>query len=237
MKAHWLVLPLLVACGTTQSSGDDDDMMMPDGNNPPPPAMIKLNGTATEQGQSGSMPLADMMIGVYNMSDESTAIATAMSDSAGNWTIMLTTDGKPQDVFFKGTKANYVDSYAYPAAPITKDVDVPVNTMTSSTFNLLLVFSGASSSNGVITMVVNDSGDAPVKDATVSSMPASGSVRYMDANGRPQSSTATNTDGLSFFFDVPPGKVTVSAAKTGMTFKSHELTARAGKFTTTAIKP
>ena len=235
MKAHWFLI--LAACGanTGPGTGDDDDTM-PDAA-PVTPTMLKITGTASEQGQSGSTPLADAMIGVYNTSDEATALATATTDSAGTWTITLTTDGKPQDVFFKGTKANYVDAYTYPPAPLTKDTAIEINTMTTSTFNLLLTFSGASSSKGVITMVVLDGNDAPVQGATVSSMPASGAYRYMDANGYPQSSTATNTDGLSFFFDVPPGNVTVSATKTNMTFKSHALNARAGKFTTTSIKP
>lgn len=233
MKAHWFLI--LAACGAnTGGTGDDDDTMA---DAAVTPTMLKLTGTATEQGQGGSTPLADATISVYKASDEATALATAMTDSAGNWTITLTTDGKPQDVFAKATKANYVDAYAYPPAPLTKDTTVDINTMTTSTFNLLLTFSGASSSKGVITMVVLDANDAPVQGATVSSMPASGAYRYMDANGYPQSSTATNTDGLSFFFDVPPGNVTVSATKANMTFKSHALNARAGKFTTTAIKP
>ena len=236
MKLHWLLF--LAACGsqTGTNGGDDDDTTNPDGSMPTP-TMLKITGTATEQGQSGSSPLADTMIGVFKASDENIALATTMSDTAGNWTITLTTDGKPQDVFFKGTKTNYVDAYTYPAAPLTKDTTVEINTMTSSTFNLLLTFSGASSSKGVITMVVLDANDAAVEGATVSSMPASGAYRYMDSNGYPQSSSATNTDGLSFFFDVPPGNVTVTATKSGMTFKSHALNARAGKFTTTSIKP
>jgi hypothetical protein len=36
-------------------------------------------------------------------------------------------------------------------------------------------------------------------------------------------------------FDVPSGDVTVTATKTGATFKSHSLKARADQFTTTII--
>jgi hypothetical protein len=236
MKTIWILVALAACNNTSGPPGGDDDDMPPDAH-VDTPAMIKLTGMAVEQGQSGSTPLASMAIGVYKMNDEANALATTMSDASGNWSITLTTDGNPLDVYFKGTKADYVDAYSYPAKPIAKDTNIEINTMSNSTFSLLLIFTGASSSNGMITMVVLDDAEGPVKDATVSSMPASGAYRYMDANGRPQSSTATNTDGLSFFFDVPPGNVTVSASKSGMTFKSHALNARAGKFTTTSIKP
>ena len=87
-----------------------------------------------------------------------------------------------------------------------------------------------------IGLAVVDGQGNPVQGATVSSTPAAGSYHYTDSGGLPSSSaTSTSADGVAFLFNVPSGAITVSAAKSGMTFKSHVVTARADKMTTTGI--
>jgi hypothetical protein len=108
--------------------------------------------------------------------------------------------------------------------------------LSSSTFGLLVQFAGGSSGKGVITMIVVDSSGQPVQGATASTSPSS-TVKYSDGSGYPTATSGTNTNGIAFMVNVPPGDVSVSASKSGMTFKSHTLNARADKFTTTAIAP
>jgi hypothetical protein len=72
--------------------------------------------------------------------------------------------------------------------------------------------------------------------ATVSANPAAAKYAYIDANGLPDSTTGTAADGVAFMVDVAPtGTITVSATKSGVTFKSHALKARADVLTTTLI--
>ena len=79
-----------------------------------------------------------------------------------------------------------------------------------------------------------DAATVAVSGATVASAPAATSYCY-DQGGFPnKSATMTDTDGVAVMFNVT-GAVTVSATKTGATFKSHSVNAVAGAFTTTLI--
>ena len=98
-------------------------------------------------------------------------------------------------------------------------------------------FGGGHAGNGVIAMGVYDASGMPIEGAKVESNPASGAYKYSDASGFPTSTSGTAADGRAFMFDVPPGDVTVNAIKSGTQFHSHQLNARADKFTTTAIAP
>jgi len=242
MKALVSMLVFLVACGSHSSGadgsgGDDAPKVFMDA---PAmvPQMITISGTASEQAQSGATPLAGVTIGIYRTSDESTALATAMTDAQGKYSVMVPTGGHDVDGFIKATKSGYVDTYAYPASPwIASSTLGDANMLSTSTFGLLVSFGGGHSGNGVITMIVTDTSNMPVMGATVTTSPASGAYKYSDSSGFPTSTTATAADGLSFMFDVPPGNVTVNAMKPGMQFHAHALNARADKFTTTVIEP
>ena len=215
--------------------GEPDAMVYMDA---PPvvPTQLAISGAATEQGQSGSTPLAGVTIALYKTGSDASALATATTDAQGKYTLMMMTDGKPIDGYVKASKSGYVDTFAYPAAPVTHDMTMfDANMLTTGTFNLLVSFGGGSAGKGVVTMVVQDASAKPVQGATVASVPASGAYKYSDASGYPTSTTATNTDGLAFMFDAPPGNVTVKATKQGSTFKAHAIMVRADKFTTTII--
>jgi hypothetical protein len=69
----------------------------------------------------------------------------------------------------------------------------------------------------------------------IASTPAAPTYCYNGTNGLP-SSTATETqpDGVGYMFNVT-GQVSVTATKSGSTFKSHTVNARAGALTTTLI--
>jgi len=243
MKAHqlWIVAVLaLAACG---GGGSSSDGMNPDGNNngndgeppPPPPGKRSISGTAAEQGQGGATPTADVAIAVFDVADEATALASATSDAQGNYSLEI--DDSHTDVFVKATKADFVDTFAYPAGTLSgATAKIDANMLTTNTYGLLLNFIGGSMSKGMITLNVTDAGGTAVAGATVDSSPAAGKVRYL-SGGFPSGTDGTDDSGVAFLVDVPPGNATLSAMKSGSTFKSHQVNARAMTFTTTVIAP
>jgi len=93
---------------------------------------------------------------------------------------------------------------------------------------------------GAIAVVVIDAAEMPVMGATTASSPAASKVCY-NATGAAgtipsRNATATDADGVAYMFNVT-GQATVSAMKSGSTFLSHGVNARAGAFTTTLIQP
>jgi hypothetical protein len=201
------------------------------------PATITISGQAIVQGQSSSSPQAGVAIAVYATGNDSTALATATTDSSGNYSLQLPTHGQPVDGYIKATMSGLVDTYVYPPAPMSADSSNATASMVSTDdYSGLVGIEGADSSNGMIILDVLDASLAPVSGAKVSSNPASGKSAYMNSSGQPFSSSSTYTDGLAFLFDVPTsGAVTVSASKSGMTFASHAVTARGGALTTTVV--
>src|SRR5258705_537628 len=78
---------------------------------------------------------------------------------------------------------------------------------------------GQEMGKGVVGMAVLDAAGTGIEGAEVSSTPAAARYRYMESNGFPSSSaTATAADGVAFMFSVPPGQVTITATKSGLTF-------------------
>jgi hypothetical protein len=235
---------LAAACGGSKDGGpgpgsnpDNPDAPMVFMDAPPVvPTTIKLSGTATEQGQSGSTPLAGAAIALFKIGDDANPLATATSDAQGNYMLSADTNGDPLDGYIRATKSSYADTFSYPARAWVADATgVDANMLSSNTYGLLVLFAGASSSNGMVTLVVTDSSGTAVQGATVASDPVSREYKYSDSNGQPNSDGPTAADGLAFMFDAPPGDLKVSATKSGMTFHAHTINARAGKFTTTLV--
>ncbi len=236
MKLYPFVL-LIAACGggsshTKPDAGPDARVF----NDAPPsvPATITIGGTAFDSGQGSSTPLAGVTISLKNRADDS-QLASATSDASGKYSMSVTTGGHVVDAYILATMSGYADAAAFPAGPFAADNDkADSNLITSTNFNLLSIYTGQQSGNGIIVAEILDASSMPVAGATVASSPAS-TYRYSDANGRPSSTTSTNTDGTSFLVNVPVGAVTLSATKTGDAFKSHTVTARADTFTSTVI--
>jgi hypothetical protein len=77
----------------------------------------------------------------------------------------------------------------------------------------------------------------PVMGATIETSPSSPTYRY-STNGLPTpAATSTAADGIGFAFNAPPGAMTVSATKSGSTFKTTSLKAHADALTQTIVTP
>lgn len=240
------VLIFVAACGGGGSGSDSNNV---DGAtnedakvflDAPPvvPMTIMIGGKTTETGLGGESVVAGVEMAAFASGNESTALAMATSDAQGNYTMSVMTNGAPLDGYLKATKAGYVELYMYPTGPfIASTTDAGVNMMSPSNRDYLntLAGGGQMAGKGMIGLQVRDAGGNPVAGATISSSPAS-TYRYTNSSGLPSSNAmATSADGVAFMFNVPSGPITISAAKSGMTFKSHVVVARGDTFTTTSI--
>ncbi|NVB83357.1 MAG: hypothetical protein HOV81_33605 [Kofleriaceae bacterium] len=208
------------------------------------PAMITVTGTAKEVGLTGTTPLAGVTVAAYRNGNDTDAVAMATTDSSGNYTLTITTNGQALDGYVKATLAQYVDTYLYPPFALAENFDgASLNMVKPATFGVLAntaCRANQDSGKGTIAVIVASAPDtsaAAVEGATVSSTPAATKYCYNGTSGAPDfMATATAADGIGYMFNVT-GDVTVSAMKTGSTCNSHKVNARAGALTTTLIVP
>jgi hypothetical protein len=233
-----------VACGgdgggsgvDAPNGGGDDAPSSID--SPPVPTMITISGTASSRGIGSTTPVVGATVGAFANTDETTPVGMATTDAQGMYSIVITTSGSALDGFVKATKTGLVDTYVYPTAPISADQVAPVNMVTPGNYDTLstLAQGNQMDQNGLIALIIQDAAAMPVAGATVSSTPAASVYRYNGANGLPSSqTTSTQADGTAYMFNMPPGAATVSATKTGLTFKTHGLNVHALALTTTLV--
>ena len=144
------------------------------------------------------------------------------------------------DGYLRSTATGFLDTYLYPPAPLAASTDQAFAVMvTSGTFDLLGSLAiGDAPTDGLAQMlvIVADCNNDPVQGAVVTTSPA-GTVRY-NSNGFPSdTATVTGADGIAYVFNVTPGTVTVDASLDAMSFREHELTARADVLTSTVVQP
>jgi hypothetical protein len=230
--AKVFVLALVVvaaACGDDGGGGDAGNV----------PAMITISGEATAR-STQPMMLANVTVAAYSKGNDSTPVATTTTDANGKYALVVTTNGQALDGYLKATLGSYLDTYLYPPAPVTADfASASVNMITSNTLDLLantLCGANQMTTNGVIAVLVVDAAEKPVAGAMVTSDPMSNKICYNGGGFPNRNSTMTDTDGIAYVFNVT-GQVTVGATKSGSTFLSHSVNARAGTFTTTVIQP
>lgn len=204
------------------------------------PATITITGTVAERSVSGTTPLENVTIGAYRSSDEATAVATATSAADGTFTLTIETGGVELTGFVKGELAGYATSYLYPAEPVATDTTmVPLSMVTTENYDGFYAFTQETQTagTGLIIVLVTD-GASPVEDATVSTSPAATYKYSNPTSGLPDmTSSSTAADGLGYVLNAPAGAITVSATKTGATFKSNSVKAFADALTTTQIIP
>lgn len=204
--------------------------------------MITVTGQATEITISGSVPLAGATVGAYRNGADSTAIATATTDASGNYTITITTNGQALDGYLKASKTDYTDTYLYPPFALAENFDgASLKMVKKTTFPALYSLCGVTpdDTKGLVAAIVASAPNtsaAPVEGATVSSTPAASKYCYNMGALPNKDATVTAADGIGYMFNVT-GETTVSAMKTGSTFASHKVNARAGALTTTLIVP
>ncbi len=226
-----LVLSALTGCG-----GDDGGTV----DAPYVPPTITISGTVQVTSATGSQPLAGVVVAALRNSDDGIE-AMSTSDANGVYAITITTNGNPLDGYLKATSPNHLDTYLYPPRPVTEDfANASVILVTQATLSLAtetLCGGATDATKATVVMQVSLPDNSTIAGATVASSPAAEKYCY-DMSGLPnRNATATEADGRAWFVNVPAGRVRVSDTKSGLTFPSHFVTARAGAFTTTLILP
>lgn len=228
MKPALAMILALGACGGSDGGGVDA---------PNVPATINVSGVASEITISGREPVEGVTVEAYR-EGEAAVVASGTSNAQGAYTIVVTTGGKALDGYLLARHSPHLNTYLYPPAPLFADTNAAtVLLLTQGTFDAAASFAQENQdpAKGWIGVMVVDAANMPVADVTVTSSPA-GTVKYNRGGLPDPDATTADTDGIAYIFNVAPGKVTVSASKTGATFNSHPLNARAGEITTTLIQ-
>jgi hypothetical protein len=229
----------LLVCTIAACSGDDGMTVQPDAT--PIADVLHCSGKAVAYSANGTTPLEGVRVGAYASADEATEVVFAMTDAEGNYTIDLVTNGVALDGYFKATKTGYMETYLYPDGPVKVDFSgARVAMLAPDTFTLLadtLCGANQQATNAAIVAIVSDEQEHPIAGATIGSSPGATKYCYNEGGYPNRNATHTDADGIGYYLNVPAGRVTVNALKTGLTLPSHPVLARAGVITTTLIRP
>jgi hypothetical protein len=239
MRTTLLLCCFVLGCGDDGGGGGG-----PDGGGsadaPSAPAMITISGEATKREGATQTPAVGAMVAAYKNSDPNTPVAMTTTDAAGMYTMTLETGGVALDGYLKASLAGFLDLYLYPPKPLTADfAGASLNIVNQGTVDLLgtLCQNGQDAAKGVIALIIADAAENPIAGATVMSNPAAAKYCYNMGQFPGAMATMTQDDGIAYMLNVTAGNVTVNATKSGTTFVSHTVNARAGAFTTTVISP
>lgn len=167
-----------------------------------------------------------------------TPLAADTSDTAGRYSLSVSTGGTPVDGYLRVTHSGHVDTYAYPSRPLFDDLATNVLMPTTQELQFLGAAVGVTQAagNGFIGVIVKNCDGAAIAGATVSTNPP-GTVRYNSGSSPSSSATSTSTDGVAYVFNVPAGNATVMANASGNVLRQHVVNARADVVTLTEIQP
>jgi len=229
----------LILCLFALGCGDDGGGSNPDASTAP--AMITVSGTATKREGTSSNPAAGVVVNGYKNSDPNTSLVMATTDAAGMYSLVIPTGGVALDGYLKATLTGFLDTYLYPPKPLDADfASASLNMVNQSTLDLLsgtLCGMAQDGAKGLVAVLVVDANFMPVAGATISSTPTAAKYCYNMGGFPNKNATMTDTDGIAYMINLAPGDVTVNASKSGSTFLSHKVNARAGTLTTTPIAP
>jgi hypothetical protein len=233
MKNLSSYLLVLAACGGGSDAKVDA---------PPAASVVTITGVASARNTQGSAPEVGVLVAAYAKSNENTPLAMSTTDAAGAFTLSISTSGTAVDGFLKATKTGFATSYLYPPTPISADLAmVPMNMLTTTLFDLLYSISQTSpiSGTGVVAVLVVGGAELtspPVPGATIETSPASPSYRYNSMQGLPNKDvTVTAADGIGYAMNAPPGTMTVTAKKSGSTFKTTSIKVHADALIQTLV--
>jgi hypothetical protein len=234
-----LTLLGLAACGDDGGGGGSADASI----DVVVSTSITISGVASEITATGRTPQADVVVQVFKVSDDS-MIGMATTNAAGEYSITAPSNGTAIDGYLKATKTGLKDTYLYPPGPLAADfAGVTTLMLKQSTQNLANQLAGAGApdaTKGWVAFLVLDgptTASTPVMGATITATPT-GEIHYNGSAGVPQAqATSTAADGIGYVMNVAAGQVMVGAQKTGSTFKSHSILARADKVTLTLVTP
>lgn len=185
------------------------------------PASITVSGTVADFING---PLSGATVYAFKTGTAS-AIDSATTSASGTFTMSVSTGGVPLDGYLKASKSGYIDTYAYPSAPLPGDATISVPVVTSGEFAVLAAQASATpvAGKGSIGILAVNCTGAAVSGATVTA--SSGTSPY------------DHGQGDFFVFNAAPGNVDVGATFQTHTFHGHTVVAVADAVTITIIAP
>jgi len=197
---------------------------------------ITIAGTLTDR-VNGAV-LANTAVEAYLVGMPTPIFMTA-SNAGGSFTRDQVTGGAPSNLFVHALPSGYLETYFYPAVPVSKGLNATIQAITASD----LVTIGAVAQVAVDTAKVNflisvvDCNGAPVPGATITTVPA-GPIRYFAGQAPSPSAVATDAiTGAALVMNVPADNTLINATVAGMTLRSHAVGGVAGAVIQTEIQP
>ena len=264
-----LLLAPLVACSSDPGAGVDPDGDSVDAGtfvvDPPMPVdpdlgcvnqpisntavdPIVLAGTVSALTLGGSSPV-DAADVVLFRAGEPTVLARTQSASGGAFsTGMVASGGHALHAYLKATKVDYRTSFFYPATPFAENASsLVVPAISDAEFEAVKTALGATQDdkhNGVLLVAVKDCTGTPLPGATLrvhrGNSPNSLGQAYELGGIIP------SAKGTYVVFNVPDGKVFVSASYNGTQLPEHDVMVRStdpdcttskGTLTSTIVRP
>jgi len=243
---------------SSDDAGVNTDVDAPGGPNlsclltphPPPPAIavdpMVLAGRVVELTTAGvtTVDAADVALFVAG---EPTVLARTQSASNGAFaTGAVTTHGHAMHAYLKATKPDYRTAFFYPPVPFTANsTSLLVPTLSDATFATVKTLFNATQNdahNGALLVAVVDCDGNPLPGATLSVQRGTTQVGHIYDLGTAIPANA----GVFLVFNVPDGKVNVSATYQTAQLPEHEVVVRAydpdctiprGTLTSTIVQP
>jgi hypothetical protein len=169
---------------------------------------------------------------------------TTSSSTNGDFTLSVSTGGKPMAFVTTLEKATLLTTWIVPDQPISSHVMYGSTSpfLGSSSGNSVLYSIGSTgydNARGTVLVHVRDCSGQSIEGATISFTPGAEKIVYSNSLGAPSASeTVTGITGRAWGLNVPPGPVQITANKSGMTFTTHEIVVVAGdNFMSTPARP
>lgn len=192
------------------------------------PDPITVTGTITGN-VAAPAPLVGATVAGYRTGTAS-ALDSAVTNASGNFSLTLATGGTPLDGYLRVSKAGYIDTYAYPPAPLAASGSHSAAIITAAERNTIAGLLGVTptAGNGFMAVVVEDCDGAGVTGATLSVTQGGSDVGAVYTAG---------SAGTFYVFNIPPGQTVVGASGGGNTLRSHTVTIHADALTLTGVTP
>jgi hypothetical protein len=240
VRAVVVALPALAAACSfpTKVLVSNDFSCLNSGDPTSAPAVVTIAGATDDEVVQHSVP--DVSITLF-LNDVPTPKATTASDGNGNFELMDDTTGTPRSGYLLATATNYLDTYVFPGTPFDVTPFPPLLIAMFDQTDLATIGQATmktinnSDVQGVV--IVTDCMQNPVANAVVTLDPPPEAIIYANNDMPMPGETSTDSTGLAFIINLPPGSPTVGATVDGVPLSSHTVMVNAGTILVAFVQP
>jgi hypothetical protein len=188
---------------------------------------MTLAGTVQAVTMTGTTPVGAAELQLFHAGTPD-VLAHTQSDATGAFsTGAFVSGGHPLQAYLKATKQDYRTTFFYPPFPFTRNAtSLPLPMISDALFDTVRTSLHASQDDkhhGVLLVAVADCQGQPVAGATLSVIHGNSQVGTIYNLG----TIVPTSAGVYLVFDVPDGKVTVSASFGTTQLPAHDVVVRA----------